>query len=260
VELARSHPGDREVTLYIKGFLARGEKPDDFDAWLDSHRRLEISHAWGPRAHGYCWPSGRFAKLPIPVATTVKLAWDLYRRSGILRRANVAGNVGLAAGELALRLASQYLSVNRSLTERADHLAEKLAGFAARNDRVRVVAHSLGCRYIIEAASRLSPEQRPHRIHLCAGACREMDVAAKLPQLAREQTYQYYSADDLVLATAFTAMARGRALGATQLGHDYPGLTGIDVSEHFGFRVHGEYKHRFPDFAAREDPRISSKT
>jgi hypothetical protein len=250
LELARSHSGDREVTLYIKGFLARDEKPDDFDAWLASHRKLEQSHGWGPRVRGYCWPSGRLATVPLPVAATAKVAWDLYRRSRVLRLANVVGSLGLTVGEVALRLASQYLIVSRSLTESADHLAHKLTGFAARYDRVRVVAHSLGCRQIIEAASRLRPERRPHEIHLCAGACREEDVAIKLPHLAREHTYQYYTTDDLVLRTAFTAMAWGRALGTTELRRDYPGLTAIDVSDHFGFRVHGEYKHRFPDFAA----------
>jgi len=250
VDLARSHPGDREVTLYIKGFLARGEKPDDFGAWLASHRRLEITRGWGPRARGYCWPSGRLAKVPVPLATTAKVAWDLYRHSGVLRRANVAGNAGLAIGEVALRLASQYVAVSRSFDKRADHLARKLARLAARYDRVRVVAHSLGCRQIVEAASHLKPDRRPHEIHLCASACREKDVAAKLPHLAREQTYQYYTANDLVLATAFTVMAWGRALGAAGLRHDYAGLTAIDVSDHFSFRVHGEYKHRFPEFAA----------
>jgi hypothetical protein len=252
VELARSHPGDREVTLYIKGFLVRGEEPDDFDAWLASHRRLETSHGWGPRARGYCWPSGRLATVPVPIANTAKVAWDLYRRSGVLRLSNLAGNVGLAVAELALRLATQYLAVSRSVTQRADHLSQKLAGLTARYDRVRVVAHSLGCRQIIEAGSRLPPERRPHEIHLCATACREKDVAAKLPHLAREQTYQYYTANDLVLATAFTAMAWGRALGNAGPHHDYPGLTAIDVSDHFGFRIHGDYKHRFPDFAARQ--------
>jgi hypothetical protein len=250
VDLARSHPGDREVTLYIKGFLAQGEGPDDFDAWLASHRRLEKTHGWGPRARGYCWPSGRLARAPVPLATAAKVAWDLYRHSGVLRRANVAGNAGLAMAEVALRLASQYVAASRSSTERADHLARKLAGLAARYDRVRVVAHSLGCRQIIEAASRLEPDRRPHEIHLCAGACREKDVAAKLPHLAREHTYHYYTANDFVLATAFTVMAWGRAMGAARLGNDYPGLTAIDVSDHFSFRIHGEYKHRFPEFAA----------
>ena len=147
-------------------------------------------------------------------------------------------------------LAGDSGAVRRSCDRRADHLARKLGGLAARYDRVRVVAHSLGCRQIVEAASRLEPDRRPHEIHLCASACREKDVAAKLPYLAREQAYQYYTANDLVLATAFTVMAWGRALGATGLRHNYPGLTAIDVSDHFSFRVHGEYKHRFPEFAA----------
>lgn len=249
MDLARSHPGDRELTLYIKGFLAPGERPDDFEAWLACHRRLEITHGWGRRARGYCWPSGGLAPVPVPMAAAVKVVWDLYRRSGVLRRANVVGNLGLAVAEVALRLASQYRSVSRSLNEGSAGLAQKLAGLSARYDRVRVVAHSLGCRQIVEAASRLAPERRPQEIHLCAAACREKEVAAQLPHLAQQHTYLYYTAKDLVLQAAFTVMARGRALGAAGLRGSYAAVTAIDVSEHFDFRVHGEYKHRFAELA-----------
>ena len=53
----RSH--DREVTVYVKGFLGRGERPDHFGSWLAGHRELESSRGWGPRAYGYSWQSGR---------------------------------------------------------------------------------------------------------------------------------------------------------------------------------------------------------
>ncbi len=53
VELRPGTEGDREVTIYVKGFLARGEKADHFERWLACHQALEESHAWGPNAFGY---------------------------------------------------------------------------------------------------------------------------------------------------------------------------------------------------------------
>lgn len=253
VPLLRSHAEDDEVTIYVKGFLGRGEKPDHFEAWRDSHRRLTESHGWGPRAHGYAWESGRFERLPLPAAAASKLAWDVYARVRRAQRLALWGAVGVAAAEqvvrIAARLASQYLAASRSARERAEHLAVRLARLSGRYDRVRVVAHSLGCVQVIEAAAMLDPWERPVEIHLCAPACRERDVADKLDHLGRRRTWLYHTRSDLVLETAFRLMARGRALGAVGPRREYPGLHPLEVGEHFGFRVHGEYKNRLPDFA-----------
>ena len=126
----------------------------------------------------------------------------------------------------------------------------RLGGLTQRYERVRVVAHSLGCRNVIEAVARLDPERRPHEIHLCAPAFREADVADKLGGLAQGRTHLYFTNSDLVLETAFRVMAWGRALGAVGPTTDYPGLAPVDVSDHFGFWVHAEYKNRFSRLAA----------
>ena len=36
VELQPNRKSEREVTLYVKGFLGRGEKPGHFDRWLEA--------------------------------------------------------------------------------------------------------------------------------------------------------------------------------------------------------------------------------
>ncbi len=41
VELRSGVDGNREVTVYVKGFLARGEKADHFERWLACHEALE---------------------------------------------------------------------------------------------------------------------------------------------------------------------------------------------------------------------------
>ena len=250
--LTRSRPEDREVTVYVKGFLARGEKPEHFDPWREGHRRLVASRDWGPRAHGYCWPSGR-ARIPIPKVAAAKVVWDAVQFARIAKRVGIASNVGLAVTEqvglVALSFARQYVAASRSATERAHRLGARLTALSERYTHVRVVAHSLGCRHVIEAVAGLAPRHRPDEIHLCAPASLEADVADKLPRLARRRTWLYFTPDDLVLAAAFRLLARGSALGAAGPRRDYARLTSLDVGDHFGFWVHGEYKHRFPDFA-----------
>ena len=257
VPLLRSHAGDRELTIYVKGFLGKGEKPDHFDAWRRSHRALVESHGWGPRAHGFCWESGRFDRLPLPVGAGAKLAWEVYGKLRRARRVALVGAIGIAAAEqivgIAVRLSRQYLTASRSARERSEHLAARLSRLASRYDHVRVVAHSLGCVQVIEAISLLDSWERPAEVHLCAPACREREVSDKLGHLARHRTWLYHTRNDLVLATAFRIMARGRALGAVGPRRDYAGLVPVDVTPQLGFRAHGEYKSRLPELAPGAD-------
>jgi hypothetical protein len=248
IELRPGVDGDRQVTVYVKGFLARGEKADHFERWLVCHKALEESHAWGPNAFGYHWPSGGFGKLAVSVGAAKGLV-DFVRVVRNVRRAVSLGSLGMIVGEQLLTVSAlfvhQYLTANRSAQALAEEYASQLAALAERGARVRVVAHSLGCRQVIEAASSLPPELRPDEVHLCAPAVREDEVAEKLPFLARSATYLYYTEKDRVLDLGFTPLARGRALGYSGPRKAYAGLTALDVSEHFDFFVHGEYKMRF---------------
>jgi hypothetical protein len=240
--------GGEEVTLYVKGFLGRGESPEHFDRWLASHDALAESHRWAGRVLGYAWPSGRWLPKPVAALGAAKAAVDLARVLRRLRRARALQGIGLLVGEelalLAAHFVRQYYEAASSARERAGQQAVHLRELAARHRRVRVVAHSLGCRAVIEAVARLAPEERPHEIHLCAPACRERDVAEKLDSLARERTYLYFARTDRVLDLAFTPLARGRALGLVGPGRDYAGLVPVDAARAFDFWVHGEYKNR----------------
>ncbi len=249
--------GDPEVTVYVKGFLSRGEKADHFECWLACHRELVESHAWGAKAFGYHELSGGFSKLALSVGA-VKGAVDFVRVVRNVRRAASLANVGLIVGEQVLTISAlfvhQYLVASRNAQVLAQECARHLGALTEAGARVRVVAHSLGCRQVIEAVSRLSPQLRPEEIHLCAPAVREQDVAEKLSSLARDATYLYYTEKDRVLDLGFTPLARGRALGYAGPGESYAGLTALDVSEKFDYFVHGEYKTRFAQLVAEAAP------
>ena len=101
----------------------------------------------------------------------------------------------------------------------------------------------------IEAIASLDAAQRPDEIHLCAPACREEVVQDRLASLARGRTMLYYTPDDLMLRTGFALISGGTALGTAGPTRGYSGLEAIDVSEHFQFWTHGEYKRQFGRFA-----------
>lgn len=52
--LSRPHDARSEVTVYVKGFLAEGDLPENFQDWMHSHRLLVLSpsHKWAPAALG----------------------------------------------------------------------------------------------------------------------------------------------------------------------------------------------------------------
>lgn len=243
-----------EVTVYVKGFLAAGEEPGHFDRWHRGHRRLVDSQGWGAHAHGWAWSSGSWSQIPVPVASGAKLAVDVYRATRTARLATLGATAGLAVAEIAARFAAQYLAAERRATRDAEALCAELTALARSHARVRVVAHSLGCRHVVAAASSLPEALRPSEVHLCGPALVEADVADQLGALSRDRTYLYYAENDLVLGLAFPVVAWERALGVRPPQRAYPRLEAIDVRPHFGFLVHGEYKNRFADFAASPEP------
>ena len=258
IPLARSHRDDREVTVYVKGFLGKNEEAEHFNVWMESHSQLEERLCWGPRAHGYCWPAGRLDGIPIPRASAAKTAWDVVRMLRGLGRANLVSAAGMALAEevglVALHFVRQYRAASRASRERAEVLAGRLEGLSRRYERVRVVAHSLGARHVIEACASMSPSIRPHELHLCAPAVLEADVDDKLHDLAREGAVVYWSRNDVVLRTGFALLTLGTAIGASGLRGSYSGLRALDVGSHLGLRVHSGYKLRLHRFAV--DPRL----
>lgn len=252
IPLSEAEPGD-EVTVYVKGFLARGETPQHFDHWHDGHRQLCQSHGWSPYAFGYQWESGKLQTLALPVASTAKTLFDAYRFVRHARSFAPLAAAGWFVAEqatvISARFIGQFMEARKQATLRAEDLAARLNHLAQHHARVRVVAHSLGCRQVIEAAALLTPDVRPHEIHLCAPACLEEEVGDKLHGLARETAYLYYTHLDQVLDLSFRTISQGRAIGAAGLESQYEGLTALDVSHAFDFWVHTEYKKRFGEIA-----------
>ena len=257
VVLKRSDSEDRETTVYVKGFLARNEKAEDFRSWEQSHLELVERLDWGPRCAGYRWPAGKIfavGKLPVPVAVFTSTAFRLYRQQRRRLKLAVPTLAAQAIVEevvlLAGRLAYQYLSATKGAVDRSTAFAEKLRDLRRRYEYVRIVGHSLGCRHAIEAISSLDPDDRPDEVHLCAPALREADYEELLHGLARRRTVIYYTERDLILSTVFRVLSLGHALGARGPTQCYTRLRSVDISKHVGLRAHSQYSEKFGVFAS----------
>lgn len=68
----------------------------------------------------------------------------------------VAVDVGLHAG----RLAYQFNTATTESKERAEIFALRLLRLRSEHENVRIVAHSLGCRHVVEAISQLNADER----------------------------------------------------------------------------------------------------
>jgi hypothetical protein len=242
--------GAAEATIYVKGFLFGGERPEAFDPWLESHRRLE-PHGWEGAAAGWIWQSGGLTSLPVPVAAATRLAWDVYRSARLARSVAILPHVGFAVAEIAGRFLAQYAHAARVAAATAEGLANAIRELRRAGTDVRVVAHSLGCWPAIHAATLLERDERPREIHLLAPACVEDELGDRLDRLARQRTYVYFSPTDPVLALGFRAVALRSALGSVGPRRSYTDLVAVDASPRLrGFRTHGEYKHRLWELVA----------
>jgi len=246
------HETKKEVSLYIKGFISPGENADQFVGWKEAHMKLSKGdHQWGERAHGYNWASGSVN--PIPIATPATTFWNLYRTGRVGLSFTPPGMAVLGAQELLVytgRLYSQYQSVQKNLKEHAKDLSETLQYLADHFEHVRIVAHSLGCKVLVESIHSLPLHQRPHEIHMCAPAMHEEEVSDKLNQLAREHTFLYYCERDFMLNSCYALLHNQPAIGAFGLKGSYDGLKCIDVDKYFKSKVHFKYTENFHKFAA----------
>lgn len=147
------------------GFLAEGDTPDNFADWMHSHRLLVLSKDWAPAALGFSWPSGS-ASVPVPLATLASAGYLVasnIRRLSQLRLptpATVLGAFAVDVGLHAGRLAYQFNQATNESKGRAEILALRLLRLRSEHEKVRIVAHSLGCRHVVEAISKLNPEER----------------------------------------------------------------------------------------------------
>eukprot|EP00736_Rhodelphis_marinus_P014417 Rmarinus@m.9698 len=253
------HGVKREITIYVKGFLSEGEQPADYKKWFTSHQTLISTHDWGDVAFGYCWNTGDYkTKYYATVGIgLLRLYRTISEGVALLSPATLAV---AAAQDLAFnvgRLIYQYRLAESNAKEHASHLSEVIKRMRPICDKIRIVAHSLGCKKTIEAATMLDPSDRPDELHLCAPAVCEHEILDLLPKLARDHTYIYYNPGDMVLATSFRVMTRGyTAVGQSGLvsGVRSPKFTMVSTEGHFGFWIHQAYALPFSRFAMPQTP------
>jgi hypothetical protein len=239
---------NNEVTVYIKGFLAKGESPERFDDWLRCHKELSTSsHQWGQLAHGYHWNSGNIWENHLPYGTLVNSVYHLITKRKVpLSPQSFVAMATTEAVVMGGKLWYEFHKARENAQQHAPLLAQHLLAISQEFPRVRVVAHSLGCMLLIESLKRLPPVSRPNEIHLLAPALSESD---DLHDISKEGAYVYFCDRDLILSVASKLFLEGPALGLSGPSQIWKGLTPIDVSDKFGFFVHREYRNSFHKIA-----------
>ncbi|AYV82330.1 MAG: hypothetical protein Homavirus31_4 [Homavirus sp.] len=244
-----------ELTIYIKGFVSRGEKAENFKKWTDSHDIMVAKHKWGELAKGWYWDCGQI-KYPYPLITTTGHA--LYSGTKLLRFNPVVLTTGIIF-DIALfssRLLYEYFHADKNTVIYATKLSEDLIRLSKKYKKLRVISHSLGCKLLMNAIVKIPPEHRPTTIHMLAPAIVEEEYANVFNNLAKEKTYVYYCNDDIVLGTILQFIKSQNIVGASGLTNSYEGVEIKDVGEYFKdyWLVHNNYNINFSYFINPETP------
>eukprot|EP01119_Soliformovum_irregulare_P001439 TRINITY_DN1113_c2_g1_i2.p2 TRINITY_DN1113_c2_g1~~TRINITY_DN1113_c2_g1_i2.p2 ORF type:complete len:199 (+),score=29.10 TRINITY_DN1113_c2_g1_i2:404-1000(+) len=164
----------------------------------------------------------------------------------------------IGAQELALgagRIYLQYRNATSQIEEQSPKLALALTELRNEYQNIRIVAHSMGCKLVLDTLKDVPAAMRPDELHLCGPALCEDDIKDILPH-ASPKTSVYYSERDFVLNCFYSAYHRDQeewAVGSVGLTRKYPNVKCVDVDEHFDNLVHFQYKRNFSKFATRYD-------
>eukprot|EP00026_Physarum_polycephalum_P008314 Phypoly_transcript_08396.p1 GENE.Phypoly_transcript_08396~~Phypoly_transcript_08396.p1 ORF type:complete len:457 (+),score=85.84 Phypoly_transcript_08396:110-1480(+) len=232
----------KECTLYIKGFLAKGEHADHFEDWQRGHKVLTETHKWGSTAHGYFWKSGDLPGSLVPYATLLTGAYCLLTMKKI---ALTPQGLALTAAAEAVVIGGKFWYEFKKAADTAKahgpNLAAHIEEITQQYPYVRIVAHSLGCALTLEALRHLPAKSRPHEIHFLAPVIDEDDL---MHNIAKEHAYIYHCGNDFALQTASALFYQQKhVVGLAGPKKTWRGLTAIDVSHHFGFFVHTNYRN-----------------
>ncbi|KAG2379052.1 hypothetical protein C9374_007690 [Naegleria lovaniensis] len=199
---------------------------------------------------------------PVPVATLTFAGLNILnaaRKSKYLfSAASLTALPAMLLTDVALSLAMAYYEfqkANENAKEYAIELSKELHLLKTQYGKVRVVAHSLGCKHLIEALKLMPLEYRPDEVHLCAPAISEEDAQDILVQgVATKNTFHYYSPNDYLLSYIFPIVSTTghQALGVHSMKslHLYANTHSLQVCEHFdGIWVHNMYGQNFYKFA-----------
>lgn len=189
---------------------------------------------------------------PVPLVSGSLLAFRLLKLKSSLVRLTPLGLAASFSVDIAMytaMLAAEYYNADSSLAEQSLLFAEQLLHMHSTHSRVRVVAHSLGCRLLYHAIQHLPHDKRPHEIHMLAPAFTESEVGFGLDELARDSITVYHNKDDYILSLLYTGISGGsQAVGCVGLERTYVKAKAVDTKAHFAWFVHSEYVREFPKF------------
>ena len=139
--------GDARPCVYVTGFLSDTRSEANYDRWIGCQQQLAASPLqWCEEAYSFSWATGsdgdHFGRFPLPFQTLILLA----RRSS-----PTAVIAGVAADALAnsARLYLKFREAEKAAVASAPALASACSSFGGKG--YRIVAHSLGCRLVLEA-------------------------------------------------------------------------------------------------------------
>ena len=250
-----------ETTLYIKGFLSKGEKKEQYDRWLAAHHKLVFKDKWHEHCHTYDWDVGSL-KIPAPLASGAGALLAVYNSTKLFRVNPVtfATTLALDTVVLAGAVLYQYFIIEENTNIMAPKLALKLINLSKKYDKVRIVCHSLGCKLLLNAIPYVPLKHRPHTIHLCAPTFNEAEYQDVLTHLSKNRTYIYYTKDDGVLAIALQLTKNKDPVGAFGLKCEYANVEPIDVTDHFKnqyyWTIHNNYHKLFHKFIGQEERKL----
>lgn len=271
-----------EATIYVKGFLSRGEKLADFSRWKRAHLRRGAN--WELGSYAYTWQNESFKShfdhlvpdqfkeikhrlpsfgertIPMPVFTIATgashLAYQFWLRKRLMSpwMFALAGlqDVGLIGSQIYL----QYQQARRNAREHAPIFTEQLKELRSNYPeiKIRVVAHSLGSKLALRAVD--STQGLINELHLLAPAITEDELVEVLAHHQNDfpvdNTHIYYSSHDLVLRI-FEHLEGQEAIGihglSKKLLREHPNIKQLDVTQYLeGINKHKSYGwlfHRF---------------
>jgi hypothetical protein len=239
-----------EITVYIKGFLSKGESPASFKEWLKTHKKIPD---WCNFAKGWYWDCGThtFPFPPITALYTWLKGIQIFRLNPWAIAATATADISIMTAATVM----QYFKAEKNTVKLAGDLALNLEELTNNYENVRIVAHSLGCKLLLNALKEIPPEKYPKTIHLFAPAFIESEYNDILSNFGKSsKMYIYYCKNDFMLATLLYYIEGNHPVGAVGLKTKYNNIKSIDVEEHFkdSWFVHKNYKSLFNNFIANE--------
>jgi len=290
VRILNDNKNNSEITVYIKGFLTRGENPENFKVWRNSHLQLcKSNHHWKANALGYFWQTG-YSKTPVDYiiqkipekirpdsspyhkptktqipfltlsATTISLALKIFLKTRMLHPLGLVVAFGSDTALIIAQLLSQYHRARKNAEEHAPMLVKNLLELRKQypNRKIRVVAHSLGCKLVIKAIEN-HEINLIDELHLLAPGITVNEfnkmMTAHQNMTPVKNIFIYHSSEDYMFEL-FSIVEGDHGLGYLGLLEPLPSnVYQKDVTRFLqdSYNKHKEYANKFPDFAFKNE-------